>query len=58
MFACLRGLVAQLDKASDYGSEDCGFEPHRGLIKNKKSYNRKETDINDHLVNNVYILKT
>ena len=30
------GYVAQLNRASDYGSEGCGFESHRGHFKTGK----------------------
>ena len=32
------GLVAQLNSASDYGSEGCGFESRRGHYKQKVHY--------------------
>ena len=33
---CLRGSVAQLNRASDYGSEGCGFESRRNHKENQK----------------------
>ncbi len=41
IFVLADGLVAQLDRARDYGSRGCGFESHRARSLAHKALMRK-----------------